>query len=164
MEKYVFKTTHEPLPINQGLAKLSNDNPSEWALICGLIETSEEFSENAQEFIAKIIQSWNLGQLIEHCLDKLPSGHILSATLCDLVDDYCPIKLDEKNLQLETVQAELGTDLCFTVQAQGVPSLVYHWYFWPQNAENQSDWIPLEVHGNQLHIDDLCSEDIGLYR
>ena len=120
MEKYVFKTSHSPLNLDDGLAKLTKTNSQEWALISSVLESTPELSsgENINVFIAKIISSWNLGQLIEHCLTKLPTGHQLSTLLCDLVDDYSPIKLDKQNLNLQEIIADLGQDLSLQVKGQ----------------------------------------------
>ena len=166
MEKYVFKTSHSPLNLDDGLAKLTKTNSQEWALISSVLESTPELSsgENINVFIAKIISSWNLGQLIEHCLTQLPIGHQLSTLLCDLVDDYSPIKLDKQNLNLQEIIADLGQDLSLQVKGQGVPSLVYQWFFWPSNDHHQKDWTPLDVHEAELHIDDLSLEDIGIYK
>ena len=155
MDKYIFKTDHTPLDLSHGLATISKTKPQEWALISSLLESTPEItSENLQLFVAKIIASWNLGQLIEHCLTQLPSGHLLSTLLCDLVDDYSPIKLGKESLTLQEIIADLGSDLAFEIKGQGVPSLTYQWFFWPE-LEQQNDWIPLDVHEAELHIGNL---------
>ena len=41
--------------------------------------------------------------------------------------------------------------MAFEVKGQGVPSLTYQWFFWPE-LEHQKDWIPLDVHEAELHI------------
>jgi hypothetical protein len=59
----------------------------------------------------------------------------------------------------------LGQDVNFAVSATGMPSLIYHWYFWPSHGKPMLDWIPLtEVEGCEINIDAMRLEDVGIYK
>ena len=59
----------------------------------------------------------------------------------------------------------MGQDVNFAVSATGMPSLIYHWYFWPSHGKPMLDWIPLtEVEGCEINIDAMRLEDVGIYK
>ena len=58
MNKYHFKTSHVPIPLEYGLYKISKERPNDWALIHELLITNsdelsclrrEDEDENRQE-------------------------------------------------------------------------------------------------------------------
>ena len=58
----------------------------------------------------------------------------------------------------------LGEKVTLNVQATGVPSLEYHWFFWPKN-ECRKDWIPIdEIKDPEICIENIRLEDAGTYK
>lgn len=168
MEKYVFKTTHLPLNLEEGLYKIAQNRPSEWHLICTLLEQNgqdlKEGNIEYEKWFNKLLSSWTLGQFLEECLTKLSSSNPLNLVLCDLIEDYVPIKVRQEDLELREIQAELGQNVTFAVSAQGSPTLTFHWFFWPTFGQN-SEWQKLdEVKTNEIIIEDMRIEDVGTYK
>ena len=142
-----FKTNHIPLALNSFLYNLEQGRPEEWQLILYLFEKNQNFvhllrekDENFDKWMSKIM-SWTFGQLFQLCLTNLPCENEIIRILYDLVEDYIPIKLSLECLEKRTVTKNLGDEVTINIEAEGAPSLEYHWFFWPKNGSN--DWIPI---------------------
>ena len=74
-------------------------------------------------------------------------------------------QISPNDLLPREIKADLGQDVKFSVSASGMPSLIYHWYFWPSHGKPMLDWIPLTgVHGCEITIDAMRLEDVGIYK
>ena len=100
MNKYTFKTSHVPIPLEYSLYKISKDRSADWELIHELLTTNEEQlarlrskNEDKSKWFSRIMASWSLGQLLEECLTGLQPTCTLNMVLCDLIEDYNPIKV-----------------------------------------------------------------------
>ncbi len=152
---------------------ISKDRPREWALICDLFEANKaelevliRGEENYDKWMHKLVTSWGFGHLLEECLTKLPTHSVLNTVLCDLMEDYNPIKIRQEDLEVRRVEVKLGKNVCFAVGAKGSPSLQYLWFYWPLHPKTSvTDWQPLpEVTGHEIHVDGLRLEDVGIYK
>ena len=171
MEKYKFKIDHIPIELNTFLYKLEKQRPMEWNLLLNffekntkilhLIQVHEEDGYTFEKWLAKI-KSWTYGQLMEASLTHLTPGNDISPILCDLADNYSPIKIADNTDKVVIVN--LGEEVTLNVQATGVPSLEYHWFFWPKN-ECRNDWIPIdEIKDPEICIENIRLEDAGTYK
>lgn len=100
MNKYTFKTSHIPIPLDYGLYKISKKRPADWELIHELLITNKNQlsclrtpNEDENKWFSRIMASWSLGQLLEECLTNLLPTCTLNTVLCDLIEDYHPIKV-----------------------------------------------------------------------
>ena len=135
------------MALNSFLYNLEQGRPEEWQLILYLFEKNQNFvhllrekDENFDKWMSKIM-SWTFGQLFQLCLTNLPCENEIIRILYDLVEDYIPIKLSLECLEKRTVNKNLGDEVTINIEAEGAPSLEYHWFFWPKNGSN--DWIPI---------------------
>ena len=101
MNKYTFKTSHIPIPLDYGLYKISKKRPADWELIHELLITNKNQlsclrtpNEDENKWFSRIMASWSLGQLLEECLTNLLPTCTLNTVLCDLIEDYHPIKVN----------------------------------------------------------------------
>jgi hypothetical protein len=169
MEKYVFKTTHEPLDLSLGLFKIAKDNPPDWDLIRDVLERNKDQltdlrqGEDYSVWIQKIL-SLSFGQLLEQCFSHLPSGCEIITIFSDLLDDFQPLKLTPESTSRQELYTDLGSDVIISTIAQGIPSPMYHWFFWSHDESNK-DWTALsDVHGKEITIDALRLCESGIYR
>ncbi len=174
MDKYRFKTTHEPVDFNWTMFRLNKDRPEEWHLLMmTLDENEDEFqvikgstssANNAYDWLQSVM-GMTFGELLQISLEQLPNKTSeLIQVLCDLQDDFSPLKLSPESMTDKKIEADLGSDHEIAIQSKGVPSPKYTWFFW-SFTDSDKEWQVLEgIDQPVLKITNFCKADAGIYK
>ena len=154
-DKYIYKTSHVPLDLEQGLYKIAKDRPAEWDLICHAMEKEEQLEilydnkeDNQDEWLKKIMPSWSIARLLEMCFTKLKPDSLLNSILYDLVGKlgmtYFPYAVNVLCHVLSIKDKRIGMMLMRRIYHNPLqdlkPSTSYEIraYFWSAREENSS--------------------------
>ena len=161
MDNYTYKTSHIPLELKTFIFKLEENRSAEWNLLQNLFERNQNLlikeEETFDQWISKI-KSWTFGQLVEFVLKKLPD---LTPLMCDLTGSYCPLEITNSNhLCDREISVKLGESIDINVEAKGVPSPKYFWWFL-----SPTGWKIIEdVEEPTITIDKIQLSDAGTYQ
>ena len=163
MEKYAYKTSHIPLELNTYIFKLEEHRSAEWSLLQTLFEKNQKvlMEEDASfdHWISKI-KSWTFGQLVEYMRKKLPVGNFMRSLLCDLANPYCSLKINSDHLCDREISVKLGESIDINVEAEGVPSPKYFWWFL-----SPTGWSRIEdIEEPMITLDKIQVSDAGTYQ
>ncbi|QQP34630.1 Mucosaassociated lymphoid tissue lymphoma translocation protein 1like [Caligus rogercresseyi] len=136
-------------------------------ILQGLSHSSFRLESNGDVLDALADRSQkSFGWLTFLLLESLSASHAFIRFLYDLHEVYEPISILRES-PAEEIEIALGSDTCISVEARGVPHVIYEWHFMriDENVSlNKWEKLSLDPQCKELNITNLQLEDVGVYR